>query len=99
MSIPKTCRWCSNYRNGECTADIFDLTDSEGYDWGPGTELKHAVDMGEILEVIESAVEDQALREKLDDLIGVKLYNLADEMETPKVTIKNPESFGCDLWR
>ena len=99
MSFPKTCRYCSHWRDGVCTADIVELTDSEGYDWGPGTELKHAVDMGEILEVIESVVENQELRETLDDLIGVKLNNLADEMASPKISIKNPESFGCNLWR
>lgn len=99
MSIPKVCRYCSNYRNGVCTAEFFELTDSEGYDWGPGTELKHAVDMGEILEVIESVTDNEALRAKLDEAISIKLNNLADEMETPKTMIKDPESFGCNLWR
>lgn len=99
MNIDKVCKYCRYFNDGECTADIVELTYSEGYDWAPGSELNHAVDMGEILEVIESVVEDQQLRETLDDLIGTKLNNLADEMESPKISIKNPESFGCNLWR
>ena len=99
MAIPRVCRWCSNYVNGVCTADIYELTDEEGYDYSPGGDLKYAVDMGEIREVLESAISNQNLISELDSLLTVKLNNLADEFTPPNIKIKNPDTFGCSLWR
>lgn len=109
MSFDKVCRYCSYFRNGVCTNDnAFKTVDEDGYEYIPGAELLSAMDMGEILEVLESVLDEDkiartvdihALRSEVDALLIRKLTNLADEFKKPSIAILEPWSFGCNQWR
>lgn len=108
MSLPKVCQYCTFYRGGKCTNELFTTVDEDGYDYVPGAELINALDMGEILEVLESVLDEDkiartvdihALRSEVDALLIRKLTNLASEFKKPSIAILEPWSFGCNQWR
>ena len=86
MNIPNVCRTCYFFHRGECTNDIYDLVDEDGFDIGIYDDVIHALDMGEILTILEELLpgdkltrpdDSEALRVEIDEAICKKLTTLS----------------------
>ena len=107
MNIPNVCRTCRYFLKGECTNDLYELTDENGYDSGI-YDVINALDMGEILTILEELLpgdklsrpdDSEALRVEIDEAICKKIYDTIDNAKKPIIRVKDPDSFGCNQWR